>query len=114
MDNLDELRLVHSQIIAKLRHIKNVEIMSEYGANNFALSLMFTKKPITKELIEQLFPQYQCCEEDGHCPICMETCHNKQVRKMSCKHIYHKTCLDKWLIKYKKVNCPVCRLHFLI
>lgn len=113
MDNLDELRLVHSEIIAKLRHLKNIDSISEWNANNFALSLIFTKKPITRELIEQLFPKYQF-ESHSNCPICMETLNNRQVRKMGCDHIYHKQCLDKWLIRYKKVNCPVCRLHFLI
>ncbi len=113
MDNVDELRLVHSEIIAKLRHLNEISRTSEWNANNFALSLIFTKKPITKKLIQQLFPEY-VSHEHHSCPICMETMNNKQTRKMTCNHQYHKQCLDKWLIRYRKVNCPVCRLHFLI
>ena len=113
MDNLDELRLVHSEIMAKIRHINNVNITSEMQANNFALSLIFAKKTITKNLVNNLFPSYICKEEEC-CSICMENLKDKIVRKMSCKHVYHKVCLDKWLIRYKKANCPTCRLHFLI
>lgn len=113
MNNLDELRLIHSEIVAKLRHLENIEILSEHNSNNFALSLMFNKKPMTRVLIEDLFPS-SIGKEECICSICTESVLNKKIRKLSCNHIYHKKCLDRWLIRYKGINCPVCRKHVLI
>jgi hypothetical protein len=40
------------------------------------------------------------------CPICLETIFkNKKILK--CKHIFHKSCLNEWLINHD--TCPMCR-----
>jgi hypothetical protein len=47
---------------------------------------------------------------DGRCQICLtEYQTNEVVRKLSnCNHLYHKDCIDTWLLKGKN-NCPLCR-----
>ncbi|CAO1616709.1 unnamed protein product [Parajaminaea phylloscopi] len=43
------------------------------------------------------------------CPICL--CNfeeGEMVRLLPCQHLFHKTCVDEWLIKIKKF-CPSCR-----
>lgn len=43
------------------------------------------------------------------CTICMEEYDdNSLVRKMGCKHMFHKKCIDKWLLEYN-FKCPICR-----
>lgn len=44
----------------------------------------------------------------GSCPICLsDMVVGEEVRVLSCKHIFHRPCLDEWL----RVNasCPTCR-----
>ncbi len=68
---------------------------------------------LQKKIISIFFPKYKFIQ-DKDCPICMLSIKNMDARKMECNHVFHKNCIDKWLIQYKKVYCPVCRLHFLI
>ena len=44
----------------------------------------------------------------GSCPICLsDMVVGEEVRVLTCKHIFHRLCLDEWL----RVNasCPTCR-----
>lgn len=45
---------------------------------------------------------------DGSCPICLnDMVVGEEVRVLTCKHVFHRGCLDEWL----RVNasCPTCR-----
>lgn len=44
----------------------------------------------------------------GDCPICLETFRGgESLRRLACKHCYHKGCIDKWL--RNKATCPICK-----
>jgi hypothetical protein len=47
------------------------------------------------------------------CFICMENylCNEYKRELPSCKHYFHKKCIDKWL--KTKASCPVCRDELL-
>lgn len=43
------------------------------------------------------------------CLICLDDySRDEDVRLMSCKHAFHKDCVDKWL-QVGRNNCPACR-----
>ncbi|KAJ4709845.1 E3 ubiquitin-protein ligase RHA2A [Melia azedarach] len=61
--------------------------------------------------------EYSCCssggESDGEggidCMVCLCTLRDgEQVRKLDCRHVFHKECLDGWL-HHLNFNCPLCR-----
>lgn len=57
---------------------------------------------------------YKCKSENVYCSICCNSVkYTEFIRKLPCNHIYHKKCIDKWLIsllkKSEKMNCPLCR-----
>lgn len=52
------------------------------------------------------------CENECECSICLEK-NEISKSKISCGHIFHTNCIDKWiykkLISKKKISCPICR-----
>lgn len=56
----------------------------------------FTKKPDTKP------------GEEEKCPICLVDLENhEEIRCLPCKHIFHPSCIDTWLVKNSA--CPICK-----
>ena len=46
-------------------------------------------------------------EEDGVCAICLDELEKgMRVRELKCGHIYHGSCIEKWVVH--KNNCPSC------
>lgn len=46
-----------------------------------------------------------------NCAICWESLASQKSKKLPCKHIFHKTCLRKWLLV--SMHCPTCRMSLL-
>mmetsp|Transcript_40312 Transcript_40312/g.114124 ORF Transcript_40312/g.114124 Transcript_40312/m.114124 type:complete len:441 (+) Transcript_40312:484-1806(+) len=43
------------------------------------------------------------------CPICLEPfVPGEKYRSLSCSHVFHKDCVDTWLVDHRG-DCPVCR-----
>jgi E3 ubiquitin-protein ligase RHA2 len=43
------------------------------------------------------------------CVVCLSTFRDgDQVRKLTCRHVFHKDCFDGWL-DHLNFNCPLCR-----
>lgn len=46
---------------------------------------------------------------NNKCTICLDDfTEQTSVRKMDCNHVFHKKCIDKWLLEYN-YKCPMCR-----
>lgn len=41
------------------------------------------------------------------CPICYENISPKSKTTTSCKHVFHRACLDRWT--EENSTCPICR-----
>jgi hypothetical protein len=42
------------------------------------------------------------------CAVCLDTLdEGDEVRKLSCNHLFHKECIDPWLLDHH--NCPLCK-----
>ena len=47
---------------------------------------------------------------NAECSICQEEFNDREMtRKLTCNHIFHPHCIDKWLMTCSK-KCPVCRV----
>uniref|UniRef100_A0A5K3F3S8 RING-type domain-containing protein n=1 Tax=Mesocestoides corti TaxID=53468 RepID=A0A5K3F3S8_MESCO len=47
------------------------------------------------------------------CAICIELFKpNDLIRSLPCRHMYHRACIDPWLLKHR--SCPLCKQNILI
>ncbi|KAF7827735.1 E3 ubiquitin-protein ligase RHA2A-like [Senna tora] len=48
-------------------------------------------------------------DDDDKCVVCQSTFRDgDQVRRLPCRHVFHRRCFDGWL-DHLKFNCPLCR-----
>ncbi|KAL8190115.1 UNVERIFIED_CONTAM: hypothetical protein K2H54_040779 [Gekko kuhli] len=72
----------------------------------------------TKKVIGQLQLHIVKQEDKGldvdaeNCAVCIENYKPKDaVRILPCKHVFHKTCIDPWLLDHR--TCPMCKLDVI-
>ncbi|CAH2048228.1 unnamed protein product [Thlaspi arvense] len=54
-------------------------------------------------------PESECCA------VCLYDFENDdEIRRLTnCSHIFHKGCLDRWMMDYNQMTCPLCRTQFI-
>ncbi|CAM8985785.1 unnamed protein product [Rhodiola kirilowii] len=54
-------------------------------------------------------------QEPLDCAVCLSNFEEGvQIRKLKCKHTFHKDCLDRWLEQdFANATCPLCRREVL-
>jgi hypothetical protein len=49
-------------------------------------------------------------ENTTECPICMDNyVEDSTITKLSCNHLFHRMCIERWTVEYGNDNCPSCR-----
>ncbi|OAY79932.1 E3 ubiquitin-protein ligase RHA1B [Ananas comosus] len=67
-------------------------------------------------LIEELLPVVLYEEVGGEsCAVCLsEMGRGEEVRRLSnCRHVFHRGCLDRWMVGHEQGTCPLCRAPLL-
>tara|TARA_B100000902_G_C27147487_1_gene831898 strand:+ start:28 stop:720 length:693 start_codon:yes stop_codon:yes gene_type:complete len=67
----------------------------------------FLSANVTRNTVVKTYDEASLLKKENHmCSICLtDVTLDKKV--LSCDHVYHKKCIDKWL--ERKSTCPVCR-----
>jgi len=77
------------------------------GDQNFVDIPLTVSKEVLDKLPEVCFSELKTDEKS--CSICMDDFEPQSIlRKISCSHLFHKNCLDKWLTE-NSYKCPICR-----
>ncbi|KAJ0964455.1 hypothetical protein J5N97_025593 [Dioscorea zingiberensis] len=90
--------------------IRDAEMSNENAADDdeghHAESLMMLAAVIEKNV---MFEELQGLEDASKiCTVCQEELQTGVVTgQMPCKHVFHKECIEKWMLRSN--NCPVCR-----
>lgn len=89
------------------RYLLSILIFEEITMDNFFYN--FYKKDSIKNGYKQITNTDPLLEKE--CCICLSEYKIKEYkRELTCGHIFHKRCCDRWL---KKNNtCPICREKF--
>lgn len=55
---------------------------------------------------------YNATGTEGDCSVCIEQISSgAEVRQLPCSHMFHRPCIDDWLLKRRK--CPLCNLNIV-
>ncbi|KAJ4843936.1 hypothetical protein Tsubulata_017580 [Turnera subulata] len=75
----------------------------EQGINRQLPGRVVKLSATDKEIIED------CDSGSSECAICFDDFEDGDWCKVlpKCDHMYHETCIDKWLVK--NMHCPLCR-----
>ncbi|TDG99427.1 hypothetical protein EPR50_G00194150 [Perca flavescens] len=71
------------------------------------------KKAISKLQVRTIRKGDQETESDfDNCAVCIEGYKaNDVVRILPCRHLFHKSCVDPWLLDHR--TCPMCKMNIL-
>lgn len=83
-----------------------------------------SEKEAEDDRVKQAFANTQVCAysssddryNQASCIICLTEFQNANLlRKLVCSHIFHKNCIDQWIMNNinKKPVCPVCKNHLI-
>jgi hypothetical protein len=108
-DSSKELVATDAEFVANNHQAKfPVGMISERDATVIKKLLETTKsKSADGRSVLSIKIKFGCQEKE--CSICMcqyESC--QEIYKLSCRHIYHKECLSRWV--NTRASCPLCRL----
>ncbi|KAF3443643.1 hypothetical protein FNV43_RR13333 [Rhamnella rubrinervis] len=59
--------------------------------------------------------RYHCessdsADENVECAVCLSKIEEGQeIGELRCSHFFHKVCLDKWVVGFNRMTCPLCR-----
>ncbi|XP_039041201.1 RING-H2 finger protein ATL7-like [Hibiscus syriacus] len=67
------------------------------------------------KLIEEMNPTIRYSRRwSSECAVCLiELQEGEKVRRLKCRHSFHKDCLDRWLQQQYWATCPLCRTRVL-
>jgi hypothetical protein len=85
---------------------RNIQLQEQEQIGKSQKREQKNKQPIFKERKYMNEDKEQLC-----CSICLENfVIHEIIYELQCMHIYHKSCITKWLDINK--NCPYCRKNF--
>ncbi|XP_015791109.1 RING finger protein 150 [Tetranychus urticae] len=88
-------------------HAKDILARRLCNAAKKALEKIPTKTVIQADLANAMQGDFPEC-----CAVCIEPFKiNDVVRILPCKHVFHKSCIDPWLLDQR--SCPMCKLDIL-
>ncbi|KAM7532899.1 hypothetical protein Aperf_G00000128657 [Anoplocephala perfoliata] len=89
--------------------------MSRSAESRRSRKLTAATKKALKQLPVKCLDQVDNLISEGfdQCAICIEIFKpHDLIRSLPCRHMYHRACIDPWLLKHR--SCPLCKQNVLI
>ncbi|KZV46357.1 hypothetical protein F511_07909 [Dorcoceras hygrometricum] len=109
---------IFKEIVCSVLHVIGIHVTPREGFSLESSNDSRCRKSPSETYMEEfrnqtpaIFMSDSCPEQE--CAIClMEFVPDTEVNCLSCGHIFHKLCLEKWL-KYWNTTCPLCRDYMI-
>ena len=105
----------------KIPNISNLSNSNNYDSDGDYDDNKNKKKEINfKTLVSNFLNFFSINLENNYskeeCSICIEKLNGKEIVKLSCNHIFHKDCIEKYILinNEKSFKCPLCRENNII
>nr|ABK26550.1 unknown [Picea sitchensis] len=85
------------------------------GLAQFAMTAEAIEDRLPVTLFEASSSSSSCSDGDNNgvcgCVVCLRKFHGgEEIRSLPCGHVFHRNCVDKWVLDYENMACPLCRL----
>ena len=97
-------------LLPLISSIESVRLLREPGVARPRVVYEDVIVHATQEVIDQTTTQTTLIvDAEGNCSVCQDQMKKDEiVRTLGCTHVFHKTCVDPWLLS-RSVLCPTCR-----
>lgn len=89
---------------------RSTDLMGSFSSffKEFLLSVRRKEKMVRRLKIDAGL-RYRANLELDDCTVCLTNYKiGERIRRLECEHIFHKRCIDRWLLKGDSC-CPICR-----
>ncbi|CAH8266377.1 unnamed protein product [Arabidopsis lyrata] len=97
-----------------IRHVRSLLLLPSSAAPVVVVVVSSNLSVLADQLnLNRLFSYRYSDNAASECIVCLSTLKTgEQVRKLDCRHVFHKQCLEGWL-QHLNFNCPLCRSPLL-
>jgi len=105
---MDQLAAIVEELMNNnLRAILQTQNQNEYNPHMFEDVIVNLNRQQLGQIPIQRYNSIRHIHDE--CTICvLPLSKNVYIRKLPCCHVFHKNCIDKWLLEYS-VKCPLCK-----
>ncbi|KAI3708194.1 hypothetical protein L2E82_37331 [Cichorium intybus] len=110
---------IMKEIVRSILHVIGIHVTSWEDFSNQSLTESVERRGTPSESYMEEFRSRTpsllydsltlSCRSKQECSVCLtEFKPDSEINRLSCGHVFHKSCLEKWL-KYWNITCPLCR-----
>ena len=114
--NYTVLSLDHLKCAFELLLYNQYSLSSAPNINNYYCSFSnIPNKPGSEEFIRiARFKSKEGSDDennaDNQCAVCLcEVKEGDEIGELRCCHVFHAGCLERWIVEFKRMTCPLCR-----
>ncbi|KAF5771849.1 putative transcription factor C2H2 family [Helianthus annuus] len=113
---------IMKEIVRSILHVIGIHVASseDYAAQTLTDSIECRGTPSETYMEEfrsrtpSVLYDSLCRRTKQECSVCLvEFNPDAEINRLSCGHVFHKSCLEKWL-KLWNVTCPLCRNQMMM
>jgi E3 ubiquitin-protein ligase RHA2 len=104
-------------VVVAARNLRTLACLSTSGSSSFRQLSAESKRAVVGKVIRRS-SSCRCKEEEEEdaveCVFCLSCIEEgEEMRELKCRHLFHRSCLDRWLARPVAPTCPLCRCRLL-
>ncbi|XP_076901055.1 putative E3 ubiquitin-protein ligase XERICO [Bidens hawaiensis] len=109
---------IMKELVRSILHVIGIHVASAEDTLTESVECRGTPSETYMEEFRSQTPSFLydllCRQTKQECSVCLvEFDPNAEINRLACGHVFHKTCVEKWL-KLWNVTCPLCRNQMMV